>query len=112
MPTVNVASTIHPDTNILEQSPLLYGNPYANNGPISEFKSPITKYPYPLPKALATKSFDSITTDGLSSHPNQKLPRPIEPTVLPSAKAAALKAVCSPSCGKLFWNLIYLLQVE
>lgn len=96
---MNVLSNNQPDTTILEQPTLLYGNPYANNEPKPEIT---INYPYPLPKGLAPKSFDSITADGLSTYPNQKLPRPIEPTVLPSAKAAALKAVCSPSCGKLF----------
>lgn len=97
LPPVNDLSNNQPDTTILEQPTLLYGNPYANNEPKPEIT---INYPYPLPKGLAPKSFDSITSDGLSPYPNQKLPRPIEPTVLPSAKAAALKAVCSPSCEK------------
>lgn len=88
-----------PEKIILEQPTLLYGNPYAGAAAVSESKPGTSgKYPYPLPKTLAPKSFDS---DNLSGYPNQKLlPRPIEPTVLPSAKAAALKAVFSPSCEK------------
>ncbi|XP_052830055.1 tax1-binding protein 1 homolog [Octopus bimaculoides] len=83
-----------------QHSPLLYGNPYAS--PSHDHSKP--GYParlvqIPMPNFCETpdtKPFDPIATENtIEKSSTENLPLPIEPTVLPSAKAAAVKAACS-----------------
>lgn len=84
-----------------QHSPLLYGNPYASPTPNDHSKpgyparlfkmSPVEFCEKPVTKPFDTTPAETV----IEKSSTENLPLPIEPTVLPSAKAAAVKAACS-----------------